>query len=536
MQHPDMNESWKGGHPDEGLLHEWLDEQLPANETAAMQAHVDACPVCQARVAEARGLIAASHRILSALDEVPANVIPTNIASGAINTENTSNTGVSNVTVANDDANGVTSLDAARKSKAAQPRKFSWNAMGKVAAVLVIAVAIAKSGMFTSDDVVVPTSAVLHDSSGRVGAAPPGNSGASDAARNEREGAANAVAADAIAPKVASAESKKSAPAQTAAAPKLMLRKQPALPEQTTAVAAAAPAPMTERRALESPSAPRGQGQAADVAAGTRGVAGGRARSDSVLLSPMTISAPAANRSVELSTSVASVAQVADSAADKARKSSAELSGKVAGARVSAATVASAPMPTIPPAVTDRIAPRDTGAAAAGGQNASRSLTELARSNPMQLSGVTVTSASPAPRSAGFAATVSRTAFDSLTLRRTVCARTCETSTLYVNAIGDVRVAVGEGSAQRVMTGTLSADERDSVSALVVRTFPDLASRFGRTVCELRDKESLRLTIDYAIKAPARADNACGKSNAELSALSSRLIRLLDLVRPAIPR
>ena len=28
MPHPDIGAHWEGGHPDEGLLHEWLDEQL----------------------------------------------------------------------------------------------------------------------------------------------------------------------------------------------------------------------------------------------------------------------------------------------------------------------------------------------------------------------------------------------------------------------------------------------------------------------------------------------------------------------------
>lgn len=63
-------------HPDEGTIHAWLDGALPVDEAASLEAHVAACGDCQAAVAEARGLIAASSRILGALDSVPANVEP----------------------------------------------------------------------------------------------------------------------------------------------------------------------------------------------------------------------------------------------------------------------------------------------------------------------------------------------------------------------------------------------------------------------------------------------------------------------------
>ena len=63
-------------HPDEGTIHAWLDDALQQDESAALEAHVVACEQCRAAVAEARGLIAASSRIVSALDIVPAGVIP----------------------------------------------------------------------------------------------------------------------------------------------------------------------------------------------------------------------------------------------------------------------------------------------------------------------------------------------------------------------------------------------------------------------------------------------------------------------------
>lgn len=63
-------------HPEEGTIHAWLDGELPAEEAAALEAHIATCSHCSAKVAEARGLIAASTRIVSALDIVPSGVIP----------------------------------------------------------------------------------------------------------------------------------------------------------------------------------------------------------------------------------------------------------------------------------------------------------------------------------------------------------------------------------------------------------------------------------------------------------------------------
>jgi hypothetical protein len=63
-------------HLDEGTIHAWLDGALPPDESARAEAHANACAACAALVAEARGLIAASSRILSSLDAVPAGVIP----------------------------------------------------------------------------------------------------------------------------------------------------------------------------------------------------------------------------------------------------------------------------------------------------------------------------------------------------------------------------------------------------------------------------------------------------------------------------
>jgi putative zinc finger protein len=63
-------------HPDEGMIHTWLDGELSAEDAAALEAHVAECAPCAVAVAEARGLIAGSSRIVSFLDSVPAGVIP----------------------------------------------------------------------------------------------------------------------------------------------------------------------------------------------------------------------------------------------------------------------------------------------------------------------------------------------------------------------------------------------------------------------------------------------------------------------------
>jgi len=64
-------------HPDEALIHAWLDGELDAAEATRVEALVSRDAEWAAAAAEARGLIAASSRIVGALDHVSANVIPT---------------------------------------------------------------------------------------------------------------------------------------------------------------------------------------------------------------------------------------------------------------------------------------------------------------------------------------------------------------------------------------------------------------------------------------------------------------------------
>ena len=64
-------------HLEEGTVHAWLDGAITGDEAAEIERHVATCAECAAMVAEARGFIAASSRILTALDDVPSHVIPT---------------------------------------------------------------------------------------------------------------------------------------------------------------------------------------------------------------------------------------------------------------------------------------------------------------------------------------------------------------------------------------------------------------------------------------------------------------------------
>ncbi|MGH7678226.1 MAG: anti-sigma factor family protein, partial [Gemmatimonadaceae bacterium] len=63
-------------HLDEGTIHSWIDRQVDAEQAREIEAHLAQCAMCSAAVAEARGFVAASSRILTALDDVPGGVVP----------------------------------------------------------------------------------------------------------------------------------------------------------------------------------------------------------------------------------------------------------------------------------------------------------------------------------------------------------------------------------------------------------------------------------------------------------------------------
>ena len=67
-------------HLEEGTIHAWIDGALSAVEAREVEAHLGVCEACANMAAEARGLVAASSRILTALDDVPSGVIPTSTA------------------------------------------------------------------------------------------------------------------------------------------------------------------------------------------------------------------------------------------------------------------------------------------------------------------------------------------------------------------------------------------------------------------------------------------------------------------------
>lgn len=62
--------------PDEGLIHTYLDGECTAEEAAFVERMMATDAQWSAAVAEARGLIAASSRIVAALDVVPGGVVP----------------------------------------------------------------------------------------------------------------------------------------------------------------------------------------------------------------------------------------------------------------------------------------------------------------------------------------------------------------------------------------------------------------------------------------------------------------------------
>jgi anti-sigma factor RsiW len=70
-------------HPDEGTIHAWLDRQLDATSSATLEAHLQRCDECAERVAEARGLIAGTSRILAALDDERGMAAPILLATPA---------------------------------------------------------------------------------------------------------------------------------------------------------------------------------------------------------------------------------------------------------------------------------------------------------------------------------------------------------------------------------------------------------------------------------------------------------------------
>src|SRR5436305_2105766 len=111
-------------HLDEGTIHAWLDGALSEAEASDVERHVADCASCAAGVAEARGFIAATSRILSALDDVPA------VAAGGTQTDERS--------IGDSRSAGVVPLPVGRVARTPS-WQFRRATLVRVAAVLVIA-------------------------------------------------------------------------------------------------------------------------------------------------------------------------------------------------------------------------------------------------------------------------------------------------------------------------------------------------------------------------------------------------------------
>ena len=160
-------------HPDEGTIHAWLDGALPADEARAFEEHIAGCAACAAAVAEARGLLAASSRILSALDSVPGGVLP----------------------AADPEASGIASMKAAR-AHAPRWRSTPWRAAAAI--VLVGSVSWLATHTTAQKDNIPAQIAVASDnagapSDGRDTAAHPRGVDLSSGAESGRDAAAARV-------------------------------------------------------------------------------------------------------------------------------------------------------------------------------------------------------------------------------------------------------------------------------------------------------------------------------------------------------
>lgn len=64
------------GHVSEDTVHAWLDRQLGDGDANAVELHIATCANCAERVAEARGLKAATTRIVGSLDVGASGIVP----------------------------------------------------------------------------------------------------------------------------------------------------------------------------------------------------------------------------------------------------------------------------------------------------------------------------------------------------------------------------------------------------------------------------------------------------------------------------
>ncbi|MBI3790049.1 MAG: hypothetical protein HY275_04130 [Gemmatimonadetes bacterium] len=119
---------------DEGMIHAWLDGALDASEAERIAQLVATDPAWGAAAAEARGLIAASSRILSSLDAVPAHVAPAAIPTSSA------------------------AREQLRRAPTEAPRPRAWRPQ-RWAAAAMIAIAVGAGGIYFATPGEVRTSA-----------------------------------------------------------------------------------------------------------------------------------------------------------------------------------------------------------------------------------------------------------------------------------------------------------------------------------------------------------------------------------------
>lgn len=573
MPHPDMSESWANGHPDEGLLHEWLDDQLSSDHAKAVEAHVADCAECAALVAEARGLIAASHRILSALDDVPANVIPAQLPSIPADK--------SVVSLAS-----VRTVQELRRETARTHASKRWRGLGKVAALLLI-VLIPGYALLRGDGTLplsLPKADLAAESSaaGVATAAPearsvsaansvanPSGVGAADGANRQRfTRELQKTAEPERAPSRPAAASRAEADRRVAAAPTASTASdlaaktaQATTARATVAQASIAQATIAQANVLaDSLASSRAQLAAGATLLSGRvaGVAGGSATGSGVAASRPLDAAPMAappaaatgGAAVASNTPPANatrpVATPPAVAADQVSLRSGAGGGRGGGAIRSAETSPATPIPHVAnaPGVTmANIAPAaraDSGRLSREIADAARRLSAGASSDSANrlremLSGLS------APLAAQRALPAVRATFDSVTLTRTVCRTACETAVLHVSNLGAVRYSVSSGSTTKPAVSTqLSPADRQRIGELLGAAISESVSLAGQhrcTVSRVTGAPALEVVIANGAGNGARAEAACTTTSAVLLQLGAAIdsVAGTDALRRRIP-
>ncbi|MEO7362193.1 MAG: zf-HC2 domain-containing protein [Gemmatimonadaceae bacterium] len=524
MPHPDMHAN--GEHPDEGLLHEWLDDQLSPADAAEIQLHIASCATCGARIAEARGLIAASRRILLALDEVPAGVIPSSFSAA----DPTRLTDAHAISV------GVVPIDSARKTArtTAPKRAFSWQRAASIAAVLLVAVTVTQLGTSNLEKSRLATTMVSEarteasnakpsDAQARAADATPSDVRAPLAAASVAETASVQRATPATAKPEQVARAKSSA---RNIAPESSKKLSEPVVADASGIAAASPAAANSATSASAVASLPLPILAARVDATARGAAAGGRGGGRVMAGPPTTVASAAS------------------------------SGMVGNTPPLGAAMASPP-PVSAPLATLRAPAQDTTARRAELEQAQRAQGQVQRvidrtdstsaRSTLQLRGfgdARVAGARIAPASAMAAAP----AFDSVTLERTECSPACESTSLHITALGVVRYVVGVGNTQHVVMSQLSVPERAQLQALVSQSFSSSVLQRGRIICSsppatserknIRDTApAVQLLVDMPGSSTLQPEQRCAKSATELREIGARVdaIAGTDAVKRRVP-